>query len=98
MIIIKFCVTGHVIGQVLQAMLLVNGNTFTRCPYALRGAQAFVQYICVLHFHCRYVDDHSESYIQRLSDAVAIQSVSSWPEKRSEVVRMVKVVAKVLFL
>ncbi|PIK55056.1 putative cytosolic non-specific dipeptidase [Apostichopus japonicus] len=42
----------------------------------------------------KYVDDHSESYIQRLSDAVAIQSVSSWPEKRSEVVRMVKVVAK----
>ena len=34
-------------------------------------------------------------YIKRLADWVAIQSVSSAPSKRDEVVRMVKVAAKV---
>ena len=37
----------------------------------------------------RYIDDHQEDYIQRLSDAVSIPSVSAWPGHRSEVVRMV---------
>lgn len=42
----------------------------------------------------KYVDDHQNEYIKRLSDAVAIQSVSGWPDKRPEVIRMVKVVAE----
>jgi len=43
-----------------------------------------------------YVDAHKDVYIQRLSDAVAIQSVSAWPEARPEVQRMVEVVKKEL--
>lgn len=48
-------------------------------------------------FFCQlfnYIDEHKDYYIQRLSDAVAIQSVSAWPEKRGEVVRMLEIVAK----
>jgi len=44
---------------------------------------------------CSYIDANQEVYIQRLSEAVAIQSVSGWPEARGEVTRMVQYVAKV---
>jgi len=42
----------------------------------------------------RYIDGHAEEYIQRLADAVAIQSVSAWPEKRDEIVKQVTEVKK----
>ena len=41
------------------------------------------------------MDDNEEKYIKRLADAVAIKSVSTWPETRSEVRKMVENVAKV---
>lgn len=44
---------------------------------------------------CRYIDSNQDLYVKRLADAVAIQSVSGLPEKRDEVVKMVKSVAKV---
>eukprot|EP00501_MAST-03F_sp_TOSAG23-6_P001526 GSMAST32.ASY1.ANO1.1588.1 assembled CDS len=37
-----------------------------------------------------YVDANTDSYIKRLEEAVAIRSVSAEPEKRPEVVKMVK--------
>lgn len=37
-----------------------------------------------------YVDDHQEEYIKRLSDAVAIKSVSAWPEMRGEITKMME--------
>lgn len=40
-----------------------------------------------------YIDDHSQEYVDRLAEAVAIQSVSSWPDKRGEVIKMVEKVA-----
>ena len=43
----------------------------------------------------RYIDEHQDLYVQRLREAVAIQSVSAWPEKRGEIVKMVKHVAEV---
>ncbi|XP_035672400.1 cytosolic non-specific dipeptidase-like isoform X2 [Branchiostoma floridae] len=43
-----------------------------------------------------YIDDHQEEYVKRLSDVVAIKSVSAWPEVRGEVIRMVKHTAKEL--
>ncbi|XP_062512918.1 cytosolic non-specific dipeptidase-like [Corticium candelabrum] len=36
-----------------------------------------------------YIDGHQEVYIGRLKDAVAIKSVSAWPDHRPEVVRMI---------
>ncbi|XP_033646063.1 cytosolic non-specific dipeptidase-like [Asterias rubens] len=41
-----------------------------------------------------YIDAHQDEYVERLATAVAIQSVSAWPEKRSEIKRMIEVVAK----
>ena len=41
----------------------------------------------------KYVDDHQDLYIKRLSDSVAIQSVSAIPEKRGECKRMMEVTA-----
>jgi nonspecific dipeptidase len=38
----------------------------------------------------QYIDDHEKDYIERLSHAVSIPSVSAWPEHRPEVVRMVQ--------
>jgi nonspecific dipeptidase len=38
----------------------------------------------------KYIDDHQKEYIQRLSDAVSIPSVSAWPDHRHEVIRMVQ--------
>lgn len=42
-----------------------------------------------------YIDEHQALYIKRLSDSVAIQSVSAWPEKRGEIKRQVVEVAEV---
>ncbi|XP_072031332.1 cytosolic non-specific dipeptidase-like [Amphiura filiformis] len=44
----------------------------------------------------RLVDENEDKYIKRLADAVAIKSVSVWPETRSEVRRMVETIAKML--
>ncbi|XP_070562901.1 cytosolic non-specific dipeptidase-like [Ptychodera flava] len=41
-----------------------------------------------------YIDEHQELYVQRLKEAVAIQSVSAWPEKRPEIVKQVHEVKK----
>ena len=38
----------------------------------------------------QYIDEHQKDYVQRLSEAVSIPSVSAWPEHRPEVVRMVQ--------
>lgn len=38
----------------------------------------------------KFIDEHQKDYIQRLSDAVSIPSVSAWPDHRNEVVRMVQ--------
>jgi len=42
----------------------------------------------------RFIDDHAEEYIERLKNAVAIQSVSAWPEKRGEIVEQVQQIKK----
>ena len=44
---------------------------------------------------CRYIESNEEVFIQRLSEAVAIRSVSGCPEERDEVTKMVQYVAKV---
>jgi len=41
-----------------------------------------------------YIDSHQDLYVKRLAEAVAIRSVSCWPETRPEVVKMVHHVAK----
>jgi len=41
----------------------------------------------------KYIDDNQQLYVKRLSDAVAIRSVSAWPETRDEVIKMMHVVA-----
>ena len=41
-----------------------------------------------------YIDENQETYIERLADSVAIQSVSAWPEKRGECRRMMEVTAQ----
>ncbi|GFN87739.1 endonuclease-reverse transcriptase [Plakobranchus ocellatus] len=38
----------------------------------------------------QHIDNNEALYIKRLSDAVAIQSVSAWPEKRPEIKRMIE--------
>ena len=43
----------------------------------------------------KYIDDNQSLYVQRLSDSVAIQSVSAWPEKRGEIKKQVVEVAEV---
>jgi len=42
-----------------------------------------------------YIDAHFEEYVKKLSDWVAIKSVSSWAETRKDVFQMVKHVAKI---
>ncbi|XP_072172211.1 cytosolic non-specific dipeptidase-like [Diadema setosum] len=39
-----------------------------------------------------YVDENKDHYVKRLSDAVAIQSVSAWPDKRGEITKMIEAV------
>jgi nonspecific dipeptidase len=41
-----------------------------------------------------YIDEHKEEYVKRLGDAVAIKSVSAWPDHRQHIVTQVKEVAK----
>nr|CAB3231965.1 cytosolic non-specific dipeptidase-like [Phallusia mammillata] len=38
----------------------------------------------------KYIDEHQEDYVQRLSEVVAIQSVSAWADKRGECVRQME--------
>lgn len=38
----------------------------------------------------KYIDDNQDLYIKRLSDVVAIESVSALAEKRNDVIKMVK--------
>ncbi|KAG9479124.1 hypothetical protein GDO78_012670 [Eleutherodactylus coqui] len=42
----------------------------------------------------QYVDCHQDVYVKRLSEWVAIQSVSAWAEKRGEIKKMMEVAAK----
>uniref|UniRef100_A0A8D2ZUV3 Cytosolic non-specific dipeptidase n=1 Tax=Scophthalmus maximus TaxID=52904 RepID=A0A8D2ZUV3_SCOMX len=42
----------------------------------------------------KYVDEHQDLYVQRLADWVAVQSVSSWPEKRGEIKKQMEMAAK----
>lgn len=44
----------------------------------------------------RYIDEHKKELIENLKEAVAIKSVSGWPETRDDVVKMIKWVAKYL--
>lgn len=41
-----------------------------------------------------YIDENQDLYVKRLSDCVAIRSVSAWPETRDEVKRVVEVTAE----
>ncbi|XP_013780642.1 cytosolic non-specific dipeptidase-like [Limulus polyphemus] len=43
-----------------------------------------------------YIDEHQQQYIETLKKAVAIRSVSAWPETREEIIKMVKWVAELL--
>lgn len=40
-------------------------------------------------FHCRHIDANKVRYIDVLREAVAIKSVSAWPDSRSEISKMV---------
>lgn len=48
----------------------------------------------ILHIF-RHIDGNQQKYIDRLFEAVAIKSVSAWPETRGEIVRMSKWTQKV---
>ncbi|XP_015586059.1 cytosolic non-specific dipeptidase [Cephus cinctus] len=37
-----------------------------------------------------HIDQHKDEYVNNLRDVVAIKSVSAWPEKRSEIVKMIQ--------
>lgn len=41
------------------------------------------------HFY-RYIDEHKQEYINNLKEAVAIKSVSAWPDHRDEIIKMMK--------
>lgn len=74
--------------------------------------QELFRYIYILHYEAyslvhlskakifvfcfSFVDQHKEEYIKVLEEAVAIQSVSSLPEKRNETIRMVNWTAEKL--
>ncbi|EZA56255.1 hypothetical protein DMN91_009981 [Ooceraea biroi] len=38
----------------------------------------------------KYIDEHKQEYINNLKEAVAIKSVSAWPDYRDDVVKMMK--------
>lgn len=38
----------------------------------------------------RYIDGHKQEYIDNLREAVAIKSVSAWPDHRDEIIKMMK--------
>lgn len=44
----------------------------------------------IVSVSCSHIDAHKKEYIDNLREAVAIQSVSAWPEKRQEIVRMMQ--------
>ena len=44
----------------------------------------------VFHDCCSYIDNNKGKFIKNLDDAVAIKSVSAWPETRPEITKMVK--------
>jgi hypothetical protein len=48
------------------------------------------QQIIVIVILYSYIDEHKPKFIKNLSDAVAIKSVSSWPETRPEIFKMMK--------
>jgi nonspecific dipeptidase len=39
--------------------------------------------------HYSFIDENHDAYIKRLSDAVAIRSVSAWPQHRAECQEMI---------
>lgn len=43
----------------------------------------------------KHVENNQEKYVQRLKELVEIPSVSAWPEKRPEIVRVAQIVANV---
>ena len=55
---------------------------------------SFQRYQSFVYLFYRYIDAHQEKFIATLGAAVAIKSVSAWPETRSEITRMVKWVAE----
>lgn len=59
---------------------------------------AFYLIITTMFSGCRFIDSSQEVFIQRLADAIAIRSVSGWPEVRGEVTRMAEYVAKVMLI
>ncbi|XP_060948660.1 cytosolic non-specific dipeptidase-like [Limanda limanda] len=42
----------------------------------------------------KHVDEQQDTYVQRLADWVAVQSVSAWPEKRGEIKKMMEMAAE----
>jgi len=58
----------------------------------------FYLMITTMFSGCRFIDSSQEVFIQRLAEAVAIRSVSGWPEVRGEVTRMIEYVAKVMLM
>lgn len=48
-------------------------------------------FICTKNVRrCRHIDAHKTQYIDALREAVAIKSVSAWPDHRPEISKMVK--------
>lgn len=52
--------------------------------------------LCIIRSDSSYIDDNKQKFIKNLSDAVAIKSVSAWPETRQEIFKMMKWVAEKL--
>ena len=44
----------------------------------------------VFHDCCSYIDNNKGKFIKNLDDAVAIKSVSAWPETHPEITKRVK--------
>ncbi|CAB1421586.1 unnamed protein product, partial [Pleuronectes platessa] len=42
----------------------------------------------------KHVEEQQDTYVQRLADWVAVQSVSAWPEKREEIKKMMEMAAE----
>ena len=45
--------------------------------------------------YVRYIDQNQDEYVKRLSDVVAIKSVSAWPDHRHEIVKMMEITKQV---
>ena len=50
---------------------------------------------CNCSIICRHIDDNQETYVKKLAEVVAIESVSAWEHRRDETIRMVEETAKV---